>query len=300
MRLSREQTAPPPGHSFRVLRWKRRLSDIELLLDGGKTARFEGEGDRWHFHSAMELTLFSDGHGTRFVGDHIGSFGAGDLVLLGAGLPHYWHVRGPSSGVSLQWDFAEGHPFWEFPEVGLLRALFQKAARGLRISGEFGERLGRAVWGLGSLQGARRLAALMAILGELAEAPGNTAWMEELSQNGFQMRDEGGHQKALGEAVRYLLAHFRSEVRLARLLEITGMSKSTFARQFQRHSGKTFQEFVLSLRVQAACRELAHTHAPVLEIAQESGFSEVSFFNRAFRRLQGCTPTEYRRRLRGA
>jgi AraC-like DNA-binding protein len=296
MRLSREMTAPPPGHSFRLLRWKRSVRDAELLLEGGKTAKIGGEGDRWHFHSAMELTLFTTGHGTRFVGDHIGVFGPGDLVLLGGGLPHYWHAKGSSSGVSLQWDFPQGHAFWEFPEVGALGVVFRKAARGLRMVGERGERVGAALGQLGAQEGVGRLAGVLGIFGHLAAGVEDGRCVEELSKNRFQIRDERGYQRALGEVMRYLVAHFRSEVRLAQLLEIAGMSKSTFSRQFQRHSGKTFQEFVLSLRMQAACRELEQTGASVLEIAHGCGFSEVSFFNRVFRRMQGCTPTEYRRR----
>ena len=44
----------------------------------------------WHFHHAFELNLVVKGTGTRFIGDHIGHFNAGDLVLMGAELPHTW------------------------------------------------------------------------------------------------------------------------------------------------------------------------------------------------------------------
>ncbi len=295
MRFNRELTDPPPGHSFRFLRWRGRVSEAELLLEGGKKRKIGGEGDRWHFHSAMELTLFSEGQGTRFVGDHIGAFGPQDLVLLGAGLPHYWHVRGFSRGVSLQWDFPEGHPFWNFPELCVLRPLFERAARGLRIHGRSGERIAGALSAIEHADGPERLAAFLSLFGLLERGLTSGSEVSELSRNAFHIRDAAGRQQALGEAMRYLLAHFRTEVRLEKLLEITGMSKSTFSRQFQRHSGKTFQEFVLSLRMQAVCRALLESDASVAFIAQDCGFSEVSFFNRAFRRIQGCTPSEYRR-----
>jgi AraC-like DNA-binding protein len=266
------------------------------VLDSGETRKIEGEGDRWHFHSAMELTFFSQGRGTRFVGDHIGGFEAEDLVLLGAGLPHYWHARGASAGASVQWDFPAGHAFWGFPELNALRPLFERAAHGVQIVGRCAGEVGRALQNLDAHRGACRLGAVIQILGKLAEGARISGELVDLSQNSFQMRDEGGHQRALGDAVRYLLANFRSEVLLADLLEITCMSKSTFSRQFRRHSGKTFQQFLLNLRMEAACRALSETVEPILEIAQRCGFTEVSFFNRIFRRAEGCTPSEYRRR----
>src|SRR5205085_1232642 len=90
------------------------------------------------------------------------------------------------------------------------------------------------------------------------------------------------------------------EVRLEEVLRLTAMSKPTFTRLFKKHAGKTFSEFVMQIRLQAACRELAATERPVLEIALSSGFSQVSFFNRIFRRALRCSPTQYRARRRRA
>jgi AraC-like DNA-binding protein len=85
---------------------------------------------------------------------------------------------------------------------------------------------------------------------------------------------------------------------LSDLLELAAMSRPTFARQFKQHSGRTFSEIVNGLRLQAACAELSQGTRPILDIALGCGFTQISFFNRLFRRNMACSPTEYRARFR--
>lgn len=297
MRVEREKIEIPPGHSFRVLRWSRSLREVECVVAPRKFEKLTGEGTRWHFHTEMELTLFREGQGTRFVGDHIGAFEAGDLVLLGSKLPHYWHTRGHSGGLSVQWHFPEGHPFWAFPETLPLRGIFERAGHGLRLSGLTAARVGSLMNEMAGVHGVEQLALLLRVLAVIHAAPEKER--VRLSERSFALAAESHYQQAISKAVRHLIASFREPVRLEDVLVLTGMSRPTFARQFKKHSGKTLSEFLNHLRLQAACRELVESDRSVLEIALGSGFTQVSFFNRLFRRLQKCSPTEYRARRRG-
>jgi AraC-like DNA-binding protein len=74
------------------------------------------------------------------------------------------------------------------------------------------------------------------------------------------------------------------------------MSKPTFCRHFKAHSGHTFSDFVTHLRLHATRRELLETERSIIDIALSCGFPTISFFNRTFRRVLGCTPTSYRSR----
>lgn len=296
MQGRREQISPPSGHSFRVLRWSHSVQEVTSLLAADQFEPIVGEGDHWHYHVEMELTLFAEGSGTRFVGDHIGNFGAGDLVLLGEKLPHYWHAKGPSAGLAVQWSFPPGHPFWNFPESGAFVDFFRKAGRGILYKGLSALTIRARLQELVRQDGLGRLGLLMQLLEVMAKAPAaETAF---LSSRSFSLSTESLHQQAMGEAVRYLLANFRDEVRLEDLLRITGMSKPTFSRQFKKHSGKSFSDFISHVRLQAACRELVETDHSVLEIALSSGFTQLSFFNRIFRSILGTSPSQYRMRER--
>ncbi len=292
----RERIQLPAGHSMRVLRWEKSVRDVWLVLSPYRSIRFNGEGAHWHYHQALELTVFTSGHGTRFVGDSIETFEAGDLVLLGENLPHYWHALGATAGISVQWHFPEGHPFWAFPETQNTSECFSAARRGLRFSGAAAHSLTGLLQQLCKVEGINRLALLLRILGAIVGAPEKDR--EYLSKQPFSLAPEWRHQTAMRSAIRFLVANFRDDIRLRQLLEVTGMSKATFSRQFRLHAGKPMGRFLQQIRLEAACRELTRTERPIIDIALASGYSEVSFFNRVFRRSLGCNPSQYRRRNR--
>ncbi|MGC4015370.1 MAG: AraC family transcriptional regulator [Luteolibacter sp.] len=244
----------------------------------------------------MELTWFRSGSGTRFVGDHLGPFEAGDLVLMGSHLPHYWHTRDDSSGLSIQWHFPAGHPFWLFPEHRELMGLFKRASRGLSFSGAAAREAARQMQELTTTRSAAKLGAFIRLLSDLHAAPENER--AALSGQSFSLPGNSSQQGAISSAVSHLIHHFREEVRIEDLLRLTHMGRTTFARQFKRHSGHTFSEFLNHLRLQAACRELEQGDRSILDISIDCGFTQISFFNRLFRRQMGCSPRDFRKNSR--
>lgn len=240
----------------------------------------------------MELTLLIDGEGTRFVGDHIGTFRAGDLVMLGRHLPHYWHTQAESSGISIQWDFPQGHPLWSFPEMEAVLPGFRQAEKGMRLTGAAAAAIETKLREMMQGPAAARLGRLIELFAMISAVPEGDR--EILSSRSFGVSRDSRHQTAIGLAVRHVIAGFREEILLDDLLKLTGMSRATFSRQFKEHAGRTLSEFIHELRLQAACRELLETDRSVLEISLACGYNQISFFNRIFRREKGCSPREFR------
>ena len=295
MATERETIHLPPDESFRLLRWNDHVTRVEVVR-GGQAKPVVGRGDHWHYHQALELTFIEQGRGTRFVADCISAFHEGDLVLIGSNVPHYWYLQGRSSGLAVQWDFPPDHGIWSFGEAAAsLRSLSISALHGLRITGKTAKAAIEGVTALSALDGLPRLAAFLSILSTLCSAsPGDVT---RLSPRPFALNGTAEQQEAIGRAVSYIVAHHQGSFGLKELLQLTGMSRATFARQFRRHTGKSFSMFLNQVRLQAVCRALTESTDAISRIALEHGFNQLSFFNRLFRREIGVSPSEYRRKM---
>ncbi len=99
--------------------------------------------NRWHYHPELELIYFEKGSGTQFIGDSIHQFNDGDMVLLGANLPHYWRFdtcyldhNNPQPADVYVAHFNEnfwGNCFLQLPENKAIKLLFDRAKRGIQI-----------------------------------------------------------------------------------------------------------------------------------------------------------------------
>jgi AraC-like DNA-binding protein/uncharacterized cupin superfamily protein len=290
----REEISPPKGYSYRLLKWEQSVDEAELVLSPLRSVRISGYGSRWHYHQAAELIVFLSGEGTRFVGDSIQHFEAGDAVLLGENLPHCWRARGHSSGVCLQWHFPRAHPFWSFAETGPFAHRFELADKGLQFRGRAADRVAAALKQMTEAEGLARLGMLLRTFHVVASVKDDE--FKLLSNRALARSVKARHQMAIEAAIRYILANFRNDITLDQVLHESQMSKPTFSREFKGHTGKTLTEFLQRIRLEAACRELTDTTDNIVDIAHSAGFTELSFFNRVFRRAFRCSPTEFRAR----
>ncbi len=100
----------------------------------------------------------------------------------------------------------------------------------------------------------------------------------------------------LSRAVDMIHSRYGEALTIRELAAVAGVSRSQFDRQFQRLFGASPRDYLLRVRINAACRLLAETDRKTSDIAQETGFFDQSHFSRTFRRATGLTPQEYRRR----
>lgn len=93
----------------------------------------------------------------------------------------------------------------------------------------------------------------------------------------------------------FIKAHYIDGFQFQEIEEVCGLSYKYAGTLFKEATGQTIKEYQCALRLRKAEQLLKETNKPVAEIAQLTGFSDVFYFSKVFRRKRGCSPSEYRR-----
>ena len=96
-------------------------------------------------------------------------------------------------------------------------------------------------------------------------------------------------------ATRYIRENYAQPIRLHDAAQLVYLEDSYFCRQFKKHTGFGFQEYLTQLRLQTAANLLMETDLSVNEIAGQCGFSGGNYFGDAFKRAYNLSPMQYRK-----
>lgn len=105
------------------------------------------------------------------------------------------------------------------------------------------------------------------------------------------------HQKSMEKAIAYLEEHAADPIRLEELVAHTGLQKTNLCRRFKTYTGMSIGNYLTQRRLAIALQRLRTTDDKIITICQDSGFSDVSRFNKLFRMAFGSSPSAYRNHL---
>jgi AraC-like DNA-binding protein len=277
MRPSYEHVPPDLGASWTV-----------------RTFDFDAANFDWHQHSQVELVLTLNGYGTRFLGDSVEPYGDPDLVLVGAHMPHTWRSEHEGRHQSVVVQFEEnflGPDLFRRPEFHPIAAMIKASKAGIKFNDADAKTMTPRIEELPELAPLQRTVALLSILADLAElehtllSPASTL----PSANEYVRR-------RLSKVVDLVSQRFAEEIPLAEVAAHAAMTPSSFSRFFHREMGRTLTDYIAEVRLSAAKRMLLDTDMLIGDVAERSGFGNLSHFNKRFRDQEGMSPREFRRR----
>jgi len=255
---------------------------------------------RWHHHDAYELHYIVASSGKVFVGDYIGEFRPGNLILTGPRLPHNWISSPDGTGelplrdMVVQFEHATiEQAAGLLVELREVLPLLESAQYGIEFHG-IEERADHFMHAIRESSGPTRLGYFCQLLHVLAECEDCDILSTAKIESGI---DEAAADK-VNTVVNFVLQHYSEDLSLERASGLVGMNASYFSRFFKRSTGNTFNDFVTQIRVSKACELLSTSEQQISQISYAVGYNNIANFNRRFRERKHVTPREYRRQAK--
>lgn len=257
----------------------------------------------WHYHPEFEIIFVEKSYGIRFMGSHIGNFSDGDLVFISSGLPHVWkNDRNFYQGnkdlfvdvyvIHFRKDaFNEG--FFDLPEFTQIRNLFSLGQQGLLIRGGADhKKISSLVKQVVSSSGIDRLILFLKTLKAFAD----TKEYELLSMQGYQKTGDLADAERINTVMNFVMTHYSGDIKISKIARLINLTEASFCRYFKSKTHKTFSQFLNEVRILNACKLLVDSNMTITQICYETGYNNISHFNRQFKLITGLTAKEYARK----
>ena len=254
----------------------------------------ENKTSYWHYHPEIELTYVYSGEGRRIVGDHIGNFKAGQLMITGEDLPHDFNTSECEKNCQILVIQFDKRIITSVQEFQPIAQLINKAKRGLLYQ-HVPSALQEIFLHFDELSPLDKLISLLNILARLVQDDEQLS-CELLSSVDFTKNKlDKMSQERLNKVLRYIDENKSQSISLEEISQVTHMTVPAFCRWFKNSMKISFVNYLNKMRVEEACRMMLQTQNQIGFIAIECGFESYSNFNRAFKKIYGSTPREYRR-----
>lgn len=254
----------------------------------------------FHSHPEFQLNCVLEGEGSRFVGNNLTSFKAGDMVLIGPHLPHVWRNENKyfekdselSTTVIVIYfhnDFFGDALNWK-DEMSQLNSLFQKSERGLEIYGHTKKTISRMMRELLVLDGMDGVIQLIKILNVLAKSNE----YRFVTHNYQISSNTEAETTRMNKVYGYVMRHYKDTISAVEVAALVNMTRTSFSRYFKSRVNKSFSDFVKEIRIESACKLLKKGNMNIDQIGYECGFQTLSNFNKQFKTVMGKQPNQYR------
>jgi len=257
----------------------------------------------FHFHKLCELTWIEKSHGKLIIGDYVGNFSEGEIILSSPELPHLWRCDPVyyksnknlfTKAVGLYFPIELANRVSDDgPGIHRYNELMQRAERGLRFYGKTRAVINGKMKELVDANGLLQLGIFLQIIDILSRSEE----YEFLASVGYKRSPDINDIERFNEVYQFLLKNFQRDIMLEEVARICNMTPNSFCRFFKQKTQKTFTLFLNELRIGHAKKLLQNENYAIKDICYECGYNNpVHFFN-LFKRIVKQTPTAFRQHL---
>ncbi|MFT5217219.1 MAG: AraC-like DNA-binding protein [Glaciecola sp.] len=250
--------------------------------------------DKFHQHKEIQISFIAEGEGTLIVGDTINYYKKGDLLAIGSNLPHVFKSDTTTNITSEMLTLfftkaAFGVDFFELEELRELRPFFKKVEHGFQLSPK-SNKLENLFLQLKECSKLQRFILCLEILKILSKSR-----PQPLSSFIYEKEYTDSEGKRMRDVMDYTMQNQYKQISLDSIAEVSAMTKNAFCKYFKKRTNKTYFRFLNELRIENACKLLLSEETlSIPEIADKSGFNNISNFNRQFKSIKQMSPSAYR------
>lgn len=248
-----------------------------------------------HQQQTWELSYIITGSGARIIGDIVENFSKGEIILIPPNIPHCWSFdesvhddEGKIENITIviENDFLISCKNL-FPELYFSISELQSNENAVSFEGELLEKLQASMASMVHQDRIERLSSFIKLLQLISHC-------KEMHIVGRPIV-ENKKEKKLQEIHLFILRNFQGNISLEQIAKSVGMQKSSFCVFFKRMTGKSFFTYLTEFRIDSSCEMLLKTKLSVAEICIASGFNDIPYYNRVFKKVKNMTPTQYRK-----
>ncbi len=249
--------------------------------------------DKLHQHEEIQISLIEKGQGTLIVGDTISDFKAGEVLVLGSNLPHVFKsdsdLAYKSKMITLFFTRESfGSSFFELEELRSCELFFKKSCFGFKVS-KPSNSLKDLFLSLANDSKFERFIKLLTIIKQLSS--GRRSMLSSFVYE-KQLSDSEGER--MRNIMEFTTKNFQHTIQLDQVAQVANMTKNSFCKYFKKRTNKTYFRFLNELRVEHASGLLTNSKdTSIADIAEKSGFQNISYFNRTFKGIKGLTPSAF-------
>lgn len=249
-----------------------------------------------HSQHQWELTLLICGSGNRTIGDLTEPMSEGEIILIPPNIPHVWHFdysytdcNGNIANLAIFFDTAMLDKLAiVIPEFVSTTSKIKSLTKAVNIKGKAYNKIYELMMSMRGMTAPKRIPKMIELLQTLAEADN----YETAGRNNTHTLTRA---EQMAEKVRiFCSCNYARKISLGEIAAHVGQNKSSFCTFMRRHTGMSLSEYVNDIRLRKAMEMLCHTDNSISDIAYDTGFANVTYFNRLFRQKYGCKPKSVR------
>lgn len=251
-----------------------------------------------HWHVGIEIIMPVKDTYRVGIGEKWYELDTGDIIIINSGVIHALQAPPEGERIILQFDPALLYHLKEMETLLFIMpaVIYLKKGESQELYPFLKERLDRMIReydGNSAFREASIYACLIEIYVKLGRLEVYQNETKEKLQSDTKQQE---YIEAVMSACTYINRKYTENLTLEEVASVSGFSKFHFTRVFKQYMNMTFYEYLNSKRVKRAEELLYNKEMSITDVAMNSGFSSLSAFNRTFKALRNCSPSDFRKK----